>query len=115
MRNFPHIIGTVAFAVLTSITGLPQAKESFSLDWPDSENWKVGSSQENEKMVMVELVRGKETVEKWTELGTMTSYKGVKGKNVEDMRDQFYSLTKKSCEEAKLTTLTKDLDSKYPS
>ena len=113
MRKFSRIVGTVVLAVsIMTITGLAQAKESFSLDWPDSENWKVGSSQENEQMVIVELVRGRETVEKWTELGTMTSYKGVKGKNVENMRDQFYSLTKRSCMEAKLTTLSKDLDSK---
>jgi hypothetical protein len=116
MIEFSRIVGTVVLAVsIMTITGLAQAKESFSLDWPDSENWKVGSSQENEQMVIVELVRGKETVEKWTELGTMTSYKGVKGKNVENMRDQFYSLNLKSCKEAKLTTLNKDLDSKYPS
>lgn len=47
------------------------------LDWPDSEHWKVGTDQENGQQHVIELIHENETVEKWTEMGNMTSIKGV--------------------------------------
>ena len=82
--------------------------ELLMLDWPDEENWKLGSSQENEQMVVIDLVRGDETVENWTEIVTMITYKGVKNKKVEEMKQVFYGHTKKICANAKLTELEKN-------
>src|SRR5688572_7399052 len=55
-----------------------KAGESLMLHWPENENWKIGSSQENDQMVMLELIHSNETLENWTEIGTMTSIKGAK-------------------------------------
>lgn len=87
-----------------------QKGESLALDWPDEENWKLGSSQENQQMATIELVRNNETLENWTELGTMTSYKGVTKKNVEQIMQMFFDLTKKTCAEATLSILEKSVD-----
>jgi tetratricopeptide (TPR) repeat protein len=52
-----------------------QTGESLMLNWPESENWKIGSSQENEQMAMLELIHANETIENWTEFGSMMSIK----------------------------------------
>jgi deoxyribodipyrimidine photolyase len=64
---------------LTQFCGNEQlAGESLMLDWPESENWKLGSSQDNEQMAMLELIHSDETLENWTEFGCMMSIKGAK-------------------------------------
>ncbi len=54
-----------------------QAGESLMLDWPESENWKVGNSQENSQTAILELIHSDETLDNWTEFGYMSSIKGA--------------------------------------
>src|SRR5665213_127438 len=108
--SFTAVLFLVAYACYGQ-----QKREGYLLSWPDQEHWKVGSSHDNDQMFMVELTRDSESLTNWTEMGSMISYKGVTGKNVEEMRDSFFTTTKKSCPNAKLTTLSKDLSAKYPS
>jgi hypothetical protein len=41
------------------------------LNWPEDEDWKVASSQENDQLSMLELIQSEETLEDWTEIGSM--------------------------------------------
>lgn len=88
--------------------------ESLMLDWPESENWKLASSQENEQMSMVELIRSNETLENWTEMGTMMSIKGVQNLPMDKAMNLMYDQAKQNAPKAKLTFLEKDEKAEYP-
>jgi len=79
--------------------------ESLMLDWPDSEGWKVGDDQENEKIRVIDLVRGKETVKKWTELGNMTSMKGIKNIPVDSAMNLMFDQANKNPQKLNLLLL----------
>jgi tetratricopeptide (TPR) repeat protein len=91
-----------------------QGRESLMLDWPESENWKLGSSQENEQMAMFELIHSNETLENWTEMGTMMSIKGVQNLPMDKAMNLMYEQAKQNAPTAKLTFLEKDEKAEYP-
>jgi tetratricopeptide (TPR) repeat protein len=91
-----------------------QGGESLMLDWPESENWKIGSSQENEQMVMLELIHSNETLEKWTEFGSMMSIKGVKNVPMDKAMNMMLDQAKLNSPKAKLTFIEKDESVEYP-
>lgn len=84
------------------------AEEYLRLDWPDSENWKVGDDQENSKQRVIDLVHSNETVDNWTELGNMTSYKGVKGIPVDTAMHLTFQEARKVSPNAQLTFIEKN-------
>lgn len=88
--------------------------ESLMLDWPDSENWKMGSSQENDQMVMIELIHSNETLDNWTEIGTMMSIKGAKNIPMDKAMNLMYEQSKQNAPNAKLTFIEKDETVEYP-
>jgi hypothetical protein len=98
----------------TEAAGKQKTGESLMLDWPDSEGWKVGDDQENAETRVVDLVRGKETVEKWTELGNMTSIKGVKNIPVDKAMNLMFEQAKQQSPKAKLTFIEKDEQAENP-
>ena len=91
-----------------------QAAESLKLEWPESEKWIVGSNQENDQMVMVELIHSDESLEKWTEFGTMISIKGAKNIPMDDAMNMMFDQAKKNSSKAKLTFMEKDESVQYP-
>ena len=91
-----------------------QIGESLMLDWPESENWKIGSDQENDQMAMIELIHKNETLENWTEIGTMISIKGAKNISMEKAMNMMFDQTKESSPKAKLTFIEKDESVEYP-
>ena len=91
-----------------------QLGESLMLDWPESENWKVGSSQENEQMAILELIHANETLEKWTEIGTMMSIKGAKNIPMDEAMNMMFDQAKLNSPKAKLTFIVKDESVEYP-
>ncbi|MGC4058270.1 MAG: tetratricopeptide repeat protein [Chitinophagaceae bacterium] len=88
--------------------------ESLMLDWPDNENWKVGSSQENEKIALVEMIHSDETLESWTEIGTMMSIKGAKNIPMDQAMTMMFDQAKQHAPNAKLTFIEKDENVTYP-
>ena len=91
-----------------------QDGESLSLYWPESENWKIGSNQENDKMTMLELIHSNETFENWTEIGTMMSIKGAKKTLMDKAMEMQFSELKKDSPKAKLTFIEKDENAEFP-
>lgn len=91
-----------------------QEGESLLLHWPESENWKVGSSQENEQMALLELIPAKETLENWTEMGTMMSIKGAVGIPVENAMNMMFDQAKANAPKAQLTFIEKDETAEFP-
>lgn len=91
-----------------------QGGESLMLDWPESENWKIGSNQENDQMVMIELIHADETLEKWTEIGSMMSIKGVKNVPMDKAMNMMFEQAKQNAPKSKLTFIEKDETVEYP-
>jgi len=91
-----------------------QGGESLMLNWPDEENWKVGDDQENTEQHVLDLIHSNETIDKWTELGNMTSIKGVKGIPVNKTMELMYEQSKQQAPKAKLTFIEKDENAEYP-
>ena len=89
-------------------------KESLMLDWPDSENWKVGDDQENEQQHVIDLIHSNETIDKWTELGNMTSIKGVTGVPMDKAMNLMFDQAKQNAPKAKLTFIEQDENTEYP-
>ena len=91
-----------------------QLGESLMLDWPEEENWKIGSSQENEQMAMLELIHADETLENWTEFGSMISIKGVKNLPMDKAMNMMFDQAKQNAPKSKLTFIEKDESVEYP-
>jgi tetratricopeptide (TPR) repeat protein len=91
-----------------------QLGESLLLDWPEEEHWKIGSSQENEQMDMLELIHSDETLENWTEFGSMMSIKGAKNIPMDKAMNMMYDQAKQNAPKAKLTFIEKDESVEYP-
>lgn len=91
-----------------------QSGESLSLHWPENENWKVGSNQENEDMTMLELIPSNETFENWTEIGTMMAIKGAKNVPMDKAMEMKFQDLKKNSPKAKLTFIEKDESVEFP-
>jgi len=91
-----------------------QAGESLMLHWPESENWKVGADQENAQQHVLDLIHTNETIDKWTELGNMTSLKGVTGVPVNKAMNLMFEQTKLNSPAAKLTFIEKDETAEFP-
>lgn len=91
-----------------------QVGESLMLYWPDNENWKVGDDQENSVQHVLDFIHSNETINKWTELGNMSSIKGVKDVPVDKAMNLMFEQTKQNAPKAKLTFIEKDEKAEYP-
>ncbi len=85
-----------------------QAGESLMLHWPESENWKIGSSKEDENSAVMELIHADEKLESWTEFGYMSSIKGVKNVDMDQAMNLMFEQTKINAPKAQLTFIEKD-------
>lgn len=91
-----------------------QNGESFMLHWPESENWKIGSNQEDDQMTMIEFIHSNETFENWTEIGTCTAYKNATNIPCDTAMNMMFEQSKKNSPKAKLTFIEKDEKAEYP-
>lgn len=89
-------------------------KEIFALDWPDEENWRVADNRSKDGINTMDLLKGDETFENWTELGNMQSLIGIRNFDLENAKDFLLTESKKNCENPILTFLEKDLEAEYP-
>lgn len=91
-----------------------QTSESLILDWPVSEQWKIGSNQEDGQIIMVEYIHSNETLDKWTELGNMMVIKGIKNVPVNETMNMMFDQAKSDDPKSKLTFIEKDETAEYP-
>ncbi|RYD81773.1 MAG: tetratricopeptide repeat protein, partial [Sphingobacteriales bacterium] len=91
-----------------------QTAESLILNWPENEDWKVGSNQDNDQMTMIELIHKNETLENWSEIGSMISIKGAKDIPMDKAMNMMFEQAKKNSPKAKLTFIEKDESAEHP-
>ena len=88
--------------------------ESLSLDWPDEENWNLANHQENQGVTMIELTRNNETLENWSELGSMVSYNNVSGMSMEAAMNLMLTSSKANSPNVEQLLIEKDETGEYP-
>ena len=108
-RMIAVLAGLAVFS--TSAAG---ATEGLVLNWPDEEGWKVANRQENKQVQMVEIVRGGETLENWTQLGTMIWNKGVVLPSIDKAYSVYADKLKASCPDARFNTALVENDVPFP-
>lgn len=91
-----------------------QIGESLMLNWPEGENWKIGSNQENDQVSMLELIHSDETLENWTEFGNMMAIKGARNIPMEKAMNMMYDQAKKNSPKATLTFIEKNESVEFP-
>lgn len=100
---------------LKQVCGIDQqARETFLLNWPEEENWKVAHSDENDVMILTEYIPAHETLENWTELGFMMILKETTDVQLDKAMETMHNEALQSSPQAKLTFLEKDLSAEYP-
>ena len=96
-----------ALAALLSLTlSFAQAKqENLKITWPEEYKWKVVTNQEDETTHFIEVIPGKEKLEKWTMIGTMLSLKNVKISTTAQVVEFYRQSSLEESPQAKLTVL----------
>jgi len=92
----------------------PQSTETFALQWPKSENWKLASTQEDDQLIMLDFLRNDEKLDNWTEIGTMQTIKGAAGVPMDKTMNIMFEQTKNKCPKARLTFIEKDEKAEFP-
>lgn len=88
--------------------------ENLKIVWPEEYEWKVGNSQEDEKIHFVELVPGNESIEEWTIIGTMMAIKGLTGVPMEEVMNTYYEQVEERTDKASLTVLDQEKNGESP-
>ncbi len=96
-----------AFIVLTTASfGQTQTKdENLKIVWCEEYKWKIASNQENKATHVLEIIPGKDKIEKWTMLGNMMSLKNTKITKTEQVVESYRQTSLKESPKAKLTVL----------
>lgn len=85
-----------------------QKQENLKLNWPEEYKWKIATNQEDGQVHFVEVIPGKETLEKWTMLGTMMSLKNVKLTTTAEIVGIYKNASMSESPDAVLTILESD-------
>jgi hypothetical protein len=107
------LLATVLLISSVAVSFSQDKTENFKVVWPKEYKWKKGTDQDDKSIHMVEIVPEKETVDKWTLLGTMITIKGVTNSSVNDFMNTVYEEFKKNSPAAKLTMIEKDDKAKH--
>lgn len=117
-RNGNILCWLVAASFLLAAGGAraadPKKQEGLSLDLPDGEGWKLADRQEDKGVQFMELTRGKETVDNWTELVTLISQPADDSLDLQTAVNAILRNTLQKAPKAKYTVVDKDTKAKYP-
>ena len=102
------IILFAAFFALATTTFGQGAIENLKIIWPEEYKWKVGSDQENQTQHMIELIPGNETINKWTIIGTMMSFKRLKNIPMDVAMNTMFDQAKENAIKPTLTLIERD-------
>lgn len=79
--------------------------ENLKIVWAEEYKWKVASNQEDKTMQFLEIVPGNESVDNWSILGTMISFKNAKISKTDQVVEMYRQSSSKESPKAKLTIL----------
>lgn len=88
--------------------------EGFLLSWPDEEGWNLANSKESTEMVFIEVLKKGETLDNWSQLGTMVSYKNAYVPDISSVSKTFLDGYKQRCPDVRLTVHEVEQNREYP-
>ena len=88
--------------------------ELVKINWPKQDNWRIADQQKSDSQTMIELLKGKETFDNFSEIGTTYIFRGSMYVPVVDKIDELYNRVKKNAPSAKMTMIEKDEKSNCP-
>jgi len=110
MKIIKNIILIFFFLLLVN-NGFSQ--EKIEIKWIEKYQWKELSNQENENIHLIEVIPEDENEENWTILGQIMAVKNLKIP-LEDVKNMLFDEIKKSSADAKLISIEKKDNIKYP-
>ena len=97
---------TAFIALTTASFGQTQTKEeNLKIVWCEEYKWKIASNQEEKTTHFIEIIPGKDKIEKWTMLGTMMSLKNTKITKTGQVVEMYRQSSLKESPKAQLTVL----------
>jgi hypothetical protein len=109
------IIVLIAFLIHNNINAQTNSKtETLTINWPKEEGWHIADQKENATQKMIELLKGKETFENFSEIGTTYIFRGSMYVPIENKIEELYQRLKANAPTAKKTIIEKDEKAKYP-
>ena len=104
MKRFTFL--TIFITLTIASIGQTQTKEeNLKIVWCEEYKWKIASNQEDKTTHFLEIIPGKDKIEKWTMLGTMMSLKNTKIAKTEQVVEMYRQSSLKESPKAKLTIL----------
>jgi len=104
MKRF--IFLTIFITLTIASIGQTQTKEeNLKIVWCEEYKWKITSNQEDKTTHLLEIIPGKDKIEKWTMLGMMMSLKNTKITKTEQVVEMYRQSSLKESPKAKLTVL----------
>ena len=95
----------LVLSCFTSAALFAQTTENLQIAWPGEYKWKVGSNQKTAAANMIELIPGNETLNNWTIMVTMMSYKNMKVPAISKVPPMLFATMQKNSPSAKLTVI----------
>ena len=97
---------TIFITLTIASIGQTQTKEeNLKIVWCEEYKWKITSNQEDKTTHLLEIIPGKDKIEKWTMLGMMMSLKNTKITKTEQVVEMYRQSSLKESPKAKLTVL----------
>lgn len=84
------------------------------INWPKEEKWHVADEQKSDSQTMTEFLKGKETFENFSELGTTYLFRGAMYKPVLVKMEELYNRVQKLAPTAKKTIIDQDENAECP-
>jgi hypothetical protein len=114
MKNFiplTALLITISFQVNSQTSS---KSELVKINWPKQDNWHIADQQKSDSQTMIELLKGKETFENFSEIGTTYIFRGSMYVPVLDKIQELYNRVKKNAPSATMTMIVKDEKSNCP-
>lgn len=97
-----------------AISQVEDKSELVKINWPKEDNWHIADQQKNASQTMIELLKGKETFENFSEIGTTYIFRGSMYVPVTEKIEELYNRVKKIAPSATKTMIEKDEKSACP-
>ncbi|RFZ84878.1 hypothetical protein DYU05_04535 [Mucilaginibacter terrenus] len=99
------LFSVLTLLLLSFMMANGQGTENLKIAWPGEYKWKVASNQQTSAANMIELIPGAETLNSWTIMATMMSYKNMRVPSISKVPPMLFTTTQKNAPLAKLTVL----------
>jgi hypothetical protein len=117
MKKQFKIIALFALLTFNNINVNAQSNsknDKLTIKWPKEEGWHIADQQKSDSQTMIELLKGKETFENFSEIGTTYIFRGSMYVPIENKIEELYQRIKKNAPTAKKTIIEKDEKAKNP-